>query len=67
MNYNIQEIFSMEGYFTVKVTPFGENLCLLEERGECVLEELVEPVSDCFFNGLKKFEDGCLRLLMHKG
>lgn len=54
MNYNIQEIFSMEGYFAVKVTPFGEILCLLEERGECVLEELVEPVSDWLFQWFKE-------------
>lgn len=29
MTYNLQEYFNMEGYFAVKVTPLGDNLCLL--------------------------------------
>lgn len=32
MTYNMQEIFSLEGYFAVKVTSLVVNLCLLEER-----------------------------------
>lgn len=32
MTYNLQDIFDMEGYFSIKVTPLGANLCLLEDR-----------------------------------
>lgn len=33
---DIQNIFYVEGYFHIKVTPLGDNLCLLEEvdKGE---------------------------------
>lgn len=31
MTYNIQEAFHFEGYFRVKITPLGANLCLMEE------------------------------------
>lgn len=34
MIYNIQNIFNMKGYFSIKVTPLGENLCLSRERDE---------------------------------
>ncbi|CAI8603272.1 unnamed protein product [Vicia faba] len=30
----------MEGYFVIKVTPLGPNLCLLEETEEGIIEEL---------------------------
>ncbi|XP_058775853.1 uncharacterized protein LOC131650141 [Vicia villosa] len=39
--YNIQSHFKMEGYFLVKVTPMGGNLCLLEESEEGVIEDLI--------------------------
>lgn len=32
--YNIQNLFHVEGYFSVKVTPLMANLCLLEESDE---------------------------------
>ncbi|XP_058727198.1 uncharacterized protein LOC131598634 [Vicia villosa] len=44
--YNIQEYFNMEGYFGVKVTPMGANLCLLEESEEGELSALIEEASD---------------------
>lgn len=31
MTYNIQMIFEIEGYFSIKATSLGANLCLLEE------------------------------------
>lgn len=31
MSYNIHSIFETEGYFSIKVSPLGENACLLEE------------------------------------
>lgn len=34
MIYNIQNIFNMKGYFSTKVTPLGENLCLIKEMDE---------------------------------
>ncbi|CAK8576112.1 unnamed protein product [Lathyrus sativus] len=36
------ELLHKEGYFALKVTPLGENLCLLEEDEEGELEALVE-------------------------
>ncbi|CAI8607977.1 unnamed protein product [Vicia faba] len=39
--YNIQTNFEMEGYFAIKVTPLGVNLCLLEESEEGVIEDLI--------------------------
>lgn len=44
MAYNLQEYFNMEGYFAVKVTPLGDNLCLLEKCDEGELKALVEEV-----------------------
>lgn len=34
--YNIQNIFHTKGYFAIKVTPLGDNVCLLQgqEYGE---------------------------------
>lgn len=42
MSYIIQEIYNMEGYFVVKATPLGTNICLLEEIEDSKLSELVE-------------------------
>lgn len=33
MTYNVQEQFHMKGVFSIRVTPLGSNLCLLEEVG----------------------------------
>lgn len=46
ISYNIQEALNMEGYFLIKVTPFGENLYLLEEREEIELKALLEEARD---------------------
>lgn len=46
MTYNIQEAFHMEGYFTIKITQLGENLCLLEEGEEGESKVLVEEASE---------------------
>ncbi|XP_058783878.1 uncharacterized protein LOC131658623 [Vicia villosa] len=40
-SYNIQSHFEMEGYFQVKVTPMGGNLCLLGEVEEGVIDDLI--------------------------
>lgn len=42
MTYNIQDVFDLEGHFGVKVTPLGERLCLLENRGGRVLQNLLD-------------------------
>ncbi|XP_058758209.1 uncharacterized protein LOC131631431 [Vicia villosa] len=44
--YNLQEYFNMEGYFGVKVTPLGANLCLLEEDVEGELKALIDDASE---------------------
>lgn len=40
-SYNIQEIFFSEGYFAIKVTPMGANMCLLEESEEGEIHDLI--------------------------
>lgn len=45
ISYNIQERFHMKGMFSIKLTPLGENLCLLEEAEEGEIMVLVEEVS----------------------
>lgn len=46
MTCNIQEAFNTERYFTIKVTPFGENLCVTKEREEGKLKVLVVEARD---------------------
>lgn len=41
MTYNVQETFNIEGYFRIKVTPVGTNLCLLEEEKEGEIDVIV--------------------------
>lgn len=41
MAYNIQTSFKVEGYFAIKVSPLGANLCLLEESEEGVISDLI--------------------------
>lgn len=40
-SYYIQERFFSEGYFAIKVTPMGENMCLLEESEEGEICDLI--------------------------
>lgn len=53
MPYNIQDIFDMEGYFSFKVTPLEANICLLGERKQGELDEVVanrhDWLNQCFF------------------
>lgn len=46
MTLNIHEAFHSEGYFRVKVTPLGANLCLLEEQEEGEIKALVEEAKE---------------------
>ena len=46
MTYNIQNIFHAQGYFAIKVTPMGANLCLLEEQEEGELKALTEDANE---------------------
>ncbi|CAK8572723.1 unnamed protein product [Lathyrus sativus] len=41
MSYNIQTSFKTKGYFSIKVTPLGANLCLLEESEEGEIRDLI--------------------------
>ncbi|KAI5416291.1 hypothetical protein KIW84_041368 [Lathyrus oleraceus] len=38
----MQEMFHFEGYFSVKVTPMGANLCLLEDLVDGEMKSLIE-------------------------
>ncbi|XP_058747128.1 uncharacterized protein LOC131620126 [Vicia villosa] len=40
-SYNIQTYFEMEGMFSIKVTPLGASLCLLEEVEEGFIQDLI--------------------------
>lgn len=42
MSYNIQTSFEVEGYFSIKVTPLGANLCLLEDLEEGAIKDLIK-------------------------
>ncbi|CAK8570608.1 unnamed protein product [Lathyrus sativus] len=46
MSYDVQESFHTEGYFTIKVTPLGANLCLLEEMEEGELKIIMDEAQD---------------------
>lgn len=39
--YNIQERLFSEGYYAIKVTPMGPNMCLLEESEEGEICDLI--------------------------
>ncbi|CAI8603026.1 unnamed protein product [Vicia faba] len=39
--YKVQTYLEIEGYFGVKVTHLGANLCFLEESEEWVIEDLI--------------------------
>ncbi|CAK8531108.1 unnamed protein product [Lathyrus sativus] len=41
MTYNIQTSFEIEGYFSIKATPLGDNLCLLEESEHGEIRDLI--------------------------
>ncbi|XP_058783963.1 uncharacterized protein LOC131658712 [Vicia villosa] len=42
MTYNIQKALHTEGYFNIKATPLGANLCLLEEQEEGEIKTMIE-------------------------
>lgn len=44
-SYNIQTHFEIEGVFSVKIHPLGENLYLLEEIEEGIIQELISEGS----------------------
>ncbi|GAU48228.1 hypothetical protein TSUD_184080 [Trifolium subterraneum] len=46
MAYNIQNSFHRQGYFGVKVTPLGANLCLLQGQDEGEVQALIEDAKD---------------------
>lgn len=51
----------MEGYFGIKVTPLGVRLCVLEDRGEGELDDLISNGAswlDKWFMEVKKWEPG---------
>lgn len=42
MTYNIQKTLHAKGYFKIKTTPLGANLCLLEEQEEGELKAMIK-------------------------
>lgn len=61
LTYNIQDVFDMEGYFGVKVTPLGAKLCLLEDHGDGDLDDLIASGAswlDKWFVEVKRWEPG---------
>ncbi|XP_058776191.1 uncharacterized protein LOC131650502 [Vicia villosa] len=58
--YNIQTHFEMEGFFAIKVSPMGGNLCLLEEMEDGYIEDLIgegETWWRTWFSEIKKWEE----------
>ncbi|KAI5405537.1 hypothetical protein KIW84_052358 [Lathyrus oleraceus] len=45
ITYRMQYIFHVEGYFSVKVTPLGANLSMLEEKEEGELNAFLKEAS----------------------
>ncbi|XP_058775601.1 uncharacterized protein LOC131649870 [Vicia villosa] len=59
MTYNIQTCFELEGYFSIKVTSLGANLCLLEEVKEGDIEALIREGEVCWkqwFSEIRKWK-----------
>lgn len=46
MTYNIHKAFHIKGYFGVKATSLGENLCMLEEYEEGEIKALMTEAED---------------------
>lgn len=44
--YKMQDMFQFEGYFSMNVTPIGDNLCLIKEIEVGELKALVEEASE---------------------
>lgn len=44
MACNIQTSFEIEGYFSIKVTPIGANICFLEESEHMEIRDIVKEV-----------------------
>ncbi|XP_058768565.1 uncharacterized protein LOC131642306 [Vicia villosa] len=58
-SYNIQNHFFLEGYFDVKVSPLGPNLCLLESFEDGDVDALVEGGVDWWkqwFTSIKRWQ-----------
>lgn len=58
-SYNVQEILDKEVFFTIGSTPLGANLCLLEDRVNGVVEELLSNEAEWVklrFSKVKKME-----------
>ncbi|XP_058775736.1 uncharacterized protein LOC131650012 [Vicia villosa] len=41
ITYNLQEIFNSRGHLSIKITPLGANMCLLEDHAEGALQALL--------------------------
>ncbi|XP_058732902.1 uncharacterized protein LOC131604483 [Vicia villosa] len=59
--YNLQSYMEMEGIFAVRVTPLGGDVCLLEDREEGFIEDLIaegETWWKSWFSDIKRWEEG---------
>lgn len=58
MSYNIQEEFIQQGSFSVRATPLGSNLVLLESLEEGEMEALIEDANEwlgTWFKNVRKW------------
>ncbi|XP_058734163.1 uncharacterized protein LOC131605882 [Vicia villosa] len=61
--YNVQTHMEMEGVFAIKVTPLGGNTCLLEEREEGFINDLIKEGKtwwQSWFTHIEKWEAGMI-------
>lgn len=59
--YNIQNYLEMEGIFAIKVTPLGGNTCLLEEKEDGFISDLIREGETWWkewFSEIKRWEAG---------
>lgn len=52
--HSVQERFSMQGFFSIKVTPLGANKVLLEEMDEGIIQDLISDANEWIH---EKFDD----------
>lgn len=64
--YDIQEALHAEGYFRIKSTPMGANLCLLEEIDEGEVSALIKE-DKALVSGFLTYILGRRRILIMRG
>lgn len=57
MTYNILDIFHFEGYFSIKTTPLGANMFLMEEGEYGELHALLNEAKDLLSQWIVKIRE----------